>query len=101
MPDHTRLAATAWHDVTCDDGPKCPNRKEHAAAEAHATTGTLDRFLDRYEQLRREPELADTLPCGHLAHGHFGRHGSAQRFGLMVGAGGYVAQQKWEPCDAE
>lgn len=45
LPVEPALAALAWHDVTCPEGPDCRDRSLHAASDPIANTGTLDRFL--------------------------------------------------------
>lgn len=52
LPVEPALASLAWHDVTCPEGPDCRDRQLHAASEAVANTGTLDRFLARLVEIR-------------------------------------------------
>lgn len=49
MPDQRALS---WHDVTCPEGPDCRDRELHAIGVPIVTTGILDRYHKRLEELQ-------------------------------------------------
>lgn len=56
--------AQAWHDVTCPEGEDCRDRVLHSASQALASSGVLQAFLERLDQLtHRHFSLPDTQPA--------------------------------------
>jgi hypothetical protein len=51
------LVALAWHDVTCPEGPECPDRPAHAASQHASNTDALQRFMERLSELETEVAL--------------------------------------------
>jgi hypothetical protein len=49
-PD-TRTVGLAFHDVTCPEGPECRDRELHALSAPLVSSGVLERFLERLDQL--------------------------------------------------
>jgi hypothetical protein len=48
------MIALAWHDVVCPEGSECRDRPMHAASQQLASTGHLERFLERLSELELE-----------------------------------------------
>lgn len=55
--EHRAMIVLAWHDVTCPEGPECRDRPLHAAEASVASSGHLERFLERLTEL----ELDDAV----------------------------------------